>query len=139
MEKRQKLSLITVICYLIFIAPVLIFGATLNEAVEGLIGAGVAGAVIGLLLLVLNVGAYVYAAVGVIPTVLKLIHIFVDKRIFAILSLPFDLIYISINLALLFEIISGGVFEEWLILAVAVISLLISLVAFITNILSIKD
>lgn len=135
MSRNKILSLITIICYALTIFLGVIFGSIFAGVLGSgnLDGAGIGGAVVALLLAVILVFGYVYAAIGVLPLIFKIVQFFTGKRIFAALSIPFDLIYILLCVELILN--SGG---DISVIALLGALLVPPLLAFVTNIMSFK-
>lgn len=141
MEKRQVLSIVTLICYLILVGLGAIFAIAtqlniddVKQQPENDLGTALGVGIMAVLVIL----SAIYAAIGVIPIILKVIHIFADSKAPAIICLLFDVAYILINGALVLSELSAA---DPAITGIAVFGglLLVSLIAFITNIASIKE
>ncbi len=140
MKKQRTLCIVTLICYFVFVvagASIAISSAvdlvTLPEQGGGL-GAAVSAFAMALLLIL----GILYAAFGVVPLILKAIHTFANKRLPAFICILFDVAYNICHAALLVSAIADSGFADPLSLILPLALLLLSLVALVTNALSLK-
>ncbi len=138
--KRKTLCVITLICYLLLTGAGAVFALVLNGDLgnlsegEGGIGTAIAGVAIAIIMVL----AIAYAAVGILPLLLKLLHIFVDSKIPAVICIPFDIIYIVCNGALVFSAVKSGITENMGLAVFALALLAVSVTAIATNIASLS-
>ena len=144
MTKRQSLSIVNIVCYLITIASGLYFAFSIKNELAGLSGAegdanfGIAlsAAILG----VLVIFSYIYAAAAVLPLILKIINIFVDSSLPAVLAMLFDIAYILVNILLVINVLSSIATDGITVGFVALILLLlVSVGSLISNVVSMFD
>ena len=131
MKARKSTAIFSVVCYAVFVlAGIVLFGLMLwtvkNNNEEGWASVGLAFA--AALMMILGV---IYAAVGVIPLILKGVYLAFPKKIFPILCLPFDVFYLLFNAVMLISGISEGV---WASVALFLAFMVISVLSLILNI-----
>ena len=138
MLKRTKLSIICTVCYAIFVvggAALALYMTALiaeNNANGGEAGFGAIGYAI---LLILGIG---YAAAGILPLIFHAIDIFKNRKFLSGMCVPFDLVFTGVGGYSVFTAIgdlSGGG-DAIKSLVFASVLLIISLVAFIANLIS---
>ena len=95
MNKQKMFSLTSVICYLLMITAGIVMAIVLYGAKDDAEGLG--GVLVTLFSAILMVVGVLYAIFGIIPLLLKLVHLARPKRIFPILCMPFDLCYLALN------------------------------------------
>ncbi len=141
MERRQVLSIISLICYLIFVALGAFFALGLYaDSLGGNTSNGIGGAIVTILIAVLMIIAIIYALIGIVPSLMKLVNIFWDSKIPSIVCIPFDLVYLAINGYFIYNTLSDTSASGFEItLAVFAVATFISLVAFVCNIACIKE
>lgn len=140
MEKRQVLSIVTLICYLIMVGCGAVLAIASQLEIDGIKeGAGGLSEALGAgIMAVIMILAIAYAAIGVLPIIFKIIHIFADSKMPAVLCFLFDIAYILINGALVLTELTAAD-PSYVGAAVFGGLLLVSLCAFITNIASVKE
>ena len=142
MNKRTKLSIITVICYALFVfggAGIAIYMRYLLNNLQNGSSSGAGEAFVGLGIAIIMILAMLYAVVGVLPFVFKLVDIFKNKKLFAGLCIPFDIAYSVFNVMIFVSALNGAgtsLADDIGSLIFAVLLILISLAALITNIAS---
>jgi|GEM_PF-7036797 len=144
MEKRKILCLITLACYLLLTIlgtalTLSLYSVTQAPAPEGSTSSeslshGLAGFAAAILM-VLTLG---YTLLSLLPLLLKLVHVFVNKRFLGVLCLFFDLVFAALHVA----IAVGGFSSESLPaatdIALYVALLLVSAAAIYTNIRTLR-
>ena len=144
MTKRQSLSIVNIVCYLITIASGLYFAFSIKNELADMSGAegdanfGIAlsAAILG----VLVIFSYIYAAAAVLPLILKIINIFVDSSLPAVLAMLFDIAYILVNILLVINVLSSIATDGITVGFVALILLLlVSVGSLISNVVSMFD
>ena len=137
MSKTKILCIITLACYLALILVGVLLGALTGGVIaDGLDNTeGFGAAAVGILLGVLLIMGYTYAAIGILPVIFKLVQLFSGKKVFAVLSLPFDLVYILFNGSLIASFISEPLDSVLSIIMFGVL-FIISVIAIVANIMS---
>lgn len=137
MSKTKILCIITLACYLALILVGVLLGALTGGVIaDGLDNTeGFGAAAVGILLGVLLIMGYTYAAIGILPVIFKLVQLFSGKKVFAVLSLPFDLVYILFNGSLIASFISEPL-DSVLSIIMCGVLFIISVIAIVANIMS---
>ena len=137
---RKALSIISLICYLAFALGGGAMALYMYLEMDKLSGAGGFEGLGAIGLAVIMVLALAYAAVGILPSIFKLIDIFADKKFLSGLCIPFDIAFNIANVALLgssvIEAVNGSGEIGGIIFAAALLA--VSLTAFISNIRSLS-
>jgi hypothetical protein len=137
MEKRQVLSIISLICYLVFVACGVIMALGLYDGPVGGDGTSLSEGILYALIIIVVMG---YAVASVIPAIMRIIGIFNDSKILAGICIPFDVIFLLVSGLFLYLTLRDPMQEGFAIcLTVFVPTLIISLVAFICNIMCIGE
>lgn len=130
MNRTKIINLSSAICYLVMIVAGVVMAIVFRNATDAAEGLG--GVLVALFSAILMVAGVLYALFGIIPLVLKLIHLARPKRIFPIFSIPFDLCYLILNGVLLVQGVGEGSVGAILVFGAL---MLISVSALILNIL----
>ena len=137
MEKRQVLSIISLICYLVFIACGVVLALGLYDGPIGGEGTSLSEGILYALIIIVIMG---YAIASVIPTIMRVIGIFSDSKIFTGICIPFDIIFTVASGLLLYLTLRDPMQEGFTVcLTVFIPTLVISLIAFISNILCLGE
>ena len=140
MKKQKILCLVTLVCYFIFVvagASIAIGAAAdLANLPKESGGVGAALSAFGLALVLILGG--IYAAVGIVPLILKSLHILTKKRFFAYICVVFDVVFSIAHAGLMVSAIAESGFAEPLSILVPAALLVLSFGALVTNILSAK-
>ena len=137
MSKTKILCIITLACYLALILVGVLLGALMGGVIaDGLDNTeGFGAAAVGILLGVLLIMGYTYAAIGILPVIFKLVQLFSGRKVFAVLSLPFDLVYILFNGSLIASFVSEPL-DSVLSIIMCGVLFIISVIAIVANIMS---
>lgn len=136
--KKKILCVIGLICYLVFVGGGIGLILSMQSGLDNVEG-GIGAALVGVVVAIVMVIAAAYATVGVLPIIMKVVHIFADSKVPAVICIPFDLLYIGANAALCVNAVSNmsdGDLSGVIVFAVLAV---ISVVALVTNIMSLSE
>lgn len=144
MEKRKIFCLVTLACYLLLTIlgtalTLSLYSVTQAPAPEGSTSSeslshGLAGFAAAILM-VLTLG---YTLLSLLPLLLKLVHVFVNKRFLGVLCLFFDLVFAALHVAIAVGGFSGESLPTLPNVALYLALLLVSATAIYTNVRTLR-
>lgn len=137
MKKQKYVSIVALACYAAFLLAGLLMGLGMLTLFHTNDAEGIGGAALAVLSVILSVAGFIYAALSILPLVFRAISLKKRKTVFPALCVPFDLLYIVLNVLLLVSGFSGETEIEPLGIVIFVALILISIAALVSNILSI--
>ena len=144
MEKRKILCLITLACYLLLTIlgaalTLSLYNITQTPAPEGSTSSeSLAHGFAGLAAAILMVLTLAYTLLSLLPLLLKLVHVFVNKRFLGILCLFFDAVFACLHVALMIGGFSAETLPALPDVALYIALLLLSVAAIYTNIRTLR-
>ena len=136
MNKRKILNILTDVCYLIIFVFATVLCVYLRAQMKGASAeVGFGAALSGVVLVIVLFLAVIYAAMALVPLMLKTLGIFFDKAWISILCIICDIGLTVMHVALLTNIFSGDTdFSTALVMLFVCVTL--SLTALVLNVLS---
>lgn len=131
------LSVAALVCYIVFLSAGFLMAFGMLDLFKNNDADGLGGALVSLAAVILAIAGFIYAAAGILPTLFRALSIRRGRLIYPILCLPFDAVYIALNLSMLLNIFSGEQPPEAGGIVAAIALMLLSVTVLTLNVTSI--